>query len=82
MSLIPIGALVANLAVVRARWPDDLAVWAEFARRKLAQKLRELKLIFALVIIVVDGSIPLNIARLATEANDPSCKQLDADQAR
>ena len=54
MSLIPIGALVANLAVVRARWPDDLAVWAEFARRELAQKLRELKLIFALVIIVVD----------------------------
>ena len=82
MSLIPIGALVANLAVVRARWPDDLAVWAEFARRELAQKLRELELIFALVIIVVDDSIPLNIARLATEANDPSCKQLDADKAR
>ena len=71
MGLVPVCALVANLAMPGTRWSDDLAVWAELAGGDLLHQLLEFKL---------RSLVLLNIARVASDTDDEGEKELDTDE--
>ena len=91
VSLIPVCALVARLAVPRPWGLDHLALGAQLLAWKLLQEFTKLHWLTNLqwlsaFVLIFDGSltslVSLDVAWIRAQAEVPSQEQLDADEKR